>query len=63
MKVIPNGLKKYISFIINNKLRFADSFQFLISLLDSLVETLGKDDFKYLSNESDNKVLDLHSFS
>ena len=63
MKVIPNGLEKYISFIINNKLRFADSFQFLISLLDSLVETLGKDDFKYLSNESDNKVLDLHSFS
>ena len=63
MKVIPNGLEKYISFIINNKLRFADSFPFLISLLDSLVETLGKDDFKYLSNESDNKVLDLHSFS
>ena len=63
MKVIPNGLEKYISFIINNKLPFADSFQFLISLLDSLVETLGKDDFKYLSNESDNKVLDLHSFS
>ena len=63
MKVIPNGLEKYISFIINNKLRFADSFQFLISLLDSLVETLGKDDFKYLSNESDNEVLDLHSFS
>ena len=63
MKVIPHGLEKYISFIINNKLRFADSFQFLISLLDSLVETLGKDDFKYLSNESDNKVLDLHSFS
>ena len=31
---------------INNKLSFVDSFQFLSSLLNSLVKNLGKDDFK-----------------
>ena len=33
--VIPKLLKKYISFTINNKLSFIDSFQFLSSSLDS----------------------------
>ena len=31
--VIPNGLEKYISFTINNKLSFIDGFQFLSSSL------------------------------
>ena len=48
-----------MSFSINNKLSFIDSFQFLSSSLDSLVKNLGKDDFKYLSQEFDNNVLDL----
>ena len=48
-----------MSFIINNKLLFIDSFYFLSSSLDSLVKNLGKDDFKYLSQEFDNNVLDL----
>ena len=38
-----------MSFTINNKLSFINSFQFLNFLLDRLVENLGKDDFKYLS--------------
>ena len=59
INVIPNGLEKYMSFSINNKLSFIDSFQFLSSSLDSLVKHLGKDDFKYLSQEFDNNVLDL----
>ena len=59
INVIPNGLEKYISFNINNKLIFIDSFQFLSSSLNSLVKNLGKDNFKYLSQEFDNKVLDL----
>ena len=42
--VIPNGLEKYISFKIKNKLAFTDSFQFLSSLLDILVKNLGKVD-------------------
>ena len=29
INVIPNGLEKYMSFSINNKLNFTDSFQFL----------------------------------
>ena len=43
---IPNGLAKYMSFTINNKLSFIDSFQFLSSSLDSLVKNLSKNDFK-----------------
>ena len=58
INVIPNGLEKYMSFSNNNKLSFIDSFQFLIFSLDSLVKNLGKDDFKYLSQEFDN-VLEL----
>ena len=56
---IPNGLEKYMSFKINNKLIFIDTFQFLSSSLDSLVKNLGKDGFKYLSQEFDTGVLDL----
>ena len=59
INIIPNGLEKYISFTINNKLSFIDSFQFLSSSLDSLVKNLGKYDFKYLNQEFDNNVLDL----
>ena len=57
--VIPNGLKKYMSLSINNKLSFIDSFQFLSSSVDSLVKNLGKVDFKYLSQYFDNNVLDI----
>ena len=45
-----------MSFSINNKLNFIDSFQFLSSSLDSLVKNLNKDYFKYLSQEFDNNV-------
>ena len=58
INVIPNGLEKYMSFTINNKFSFIDSFQFLGSPLDSLVKNLNKDDFRYLSQEFDNNVLD-----
>ena len=44
INVIPNGLEKYMSFSINNKLRFINSFQFLSSSLDSLVKNLRNDD-------------------
>ena len=48
-----------MTFIINNKLSFIESFQFLSSSLDSLAKYLDKDNFKYLSQELDNDVLDL----
>ena len=59
INVIPNRLEKYMIFSINNKLVFIDSFQFLSSSLDGLVKNLDKDDFKYLSQEFDNDVLDV----
>ena len=55
---IPNELEKYTSFSINNKLSLIDSFQFLSSSLDSLFKNLRKGDFEYLSQESDNNVLE-----
>ena len=53
-----NKLEKHMSFIINNKLTFIDSFQFVSSSLDSLVKNLNKDNFKYWSQELDDSVLD-----
>ena len=57
--VISNESKKYISFSINNKLSFIDSFQLASSSLDSLVKNLAKNNFSYLSLEFDCNVLDL----
>ena len=51
INVTPNGLEKYMSFIINNKLISIVSFQFLSSSLDNLVKNLDKDNFKYFSQE------------
>ena len=59
INVIPNGLEKCMSFTINNKLRFIDSFQCLSSSLDSSVKILYEDVCKYLSHESGNNVFDL----
>ena len=39
LNVIPNGLEKYASFSINNKLSVIDRFQFLSSSLGSLDKT------------------------
>ena len=57
INVIPNGLEKYMSFTINNKLIFIDSFQILSSSLDGLVDNLIKNDFKNFSQQFDNNVL------
>ena len=60
INVVPNGLEKYMSFNISNKITFTDSFQFLSSSFGNLVKKLGKAVFSYLSQEFDNnKVLDL----
>ena len=48
-----------MSFSTNNKLSFIDSFQFISSSLDGLVKNWSNYDFKYLSQEFDNNVLDL----
>ena len=59
INIIPNELEKYMRFNINNKLIFIDSFQSLSSSLDSLGKDLAEGDFKYLSQEFDNNILDL----
>ena len=59
INVIPNGLEKHIRFNINTKLNFIDNLQSLSSSLDTLIKSLGKDDFKYLSQEFDIHLLDL----
>ena len=54
INVMANGLEKYISFNINFKLNHE-----LSSSLESVVTNLGKNDFKYLSQEFDSsKVID-----
>ena len=58
--VISSGLEKHnMSFSIRNKLNFIGRFQLLSASLDSLVKNLDKDNFKYLSQQFDNNVLDL----
>ena len=51
VSVIPNGLEKYMSFIVDKNLVFTDSMQFMNSSLDSLVKNLNDSDFKHLSKE------------
>ena len=53
--VIPNGLEKYMAFIVNRSLVFIDSMQFINCSLDSLVGNLVDEDVKYLSMEFENK--------
>ena len=47
LKCIPNNMEKYISFSLGN-LRFIDSFQFLLSSLDSLVSSNKPEDFEII---------------
>ena len=51
IKVIPNGLEKYMVFFLNKNLVFIDSMQFINSSLDKLIKNLSDKDFKYLIEE------------
>ena len=51
MSVIPNGLVKYLAFILDKNIVFIDSMQFMNWSLDNLVKNLSDEDFKYLSEE------------
>ena len=46
-----------MSLTINNKLNFVDNFTSLVR--HQIVKILTKDDFKYISQEFDNNVLEL----
>ena len=58
IKVIPNGLEKYMAFFLNKNLVFIDSMQFMNSSLDKLVKNLSDEDFKYLVEEFGSKNLE-----
>ena len=51
IKVIPNGLEKYMIFFLNKNFVFIDSMQFMNSSLDKLLINLSAKDFKYLIKE------------
>ena len=57
--VIPNGLEKYMAFILNKSLVFIYSMQFMNSNLEKLVKNLSDNDFKYLTQEFGSKNLEL----
>lgn len=51
INVIPNNMEKYMAFMLGNNLTFIDSFQFMSSSLDKLVNNLPKEAFKYTSEQ------------
>ena len=57
--VTPNGLEKYMTFIINKDLVFIDSMYFMNSNLEDLVKNLADNDFKYLTQEFVSEYLEL----
>ena len=57
--VITNGLEKYPSFSLDNKLISIDSFHVVSSSLVSLIENSSKSDYKHLNQEFDSEVLDI----
>ena len=59
VKVIPNGLEKYMTFTVNKNLVFIDNKQFMNSGLDSLVKNLSNNGFKYFSEEFSCELLEL----
>ena len=49
--VIPKGIDKYVSIIVNRHITFKDSYQFYISSLDTLASNLKDNNFKRLTSE------------
>ena len=61
INAIPNNMEKYMAFMLGNHLTFIDSFQFMSSSLDKLVNNLPKDDLIYTSKVFKGKKLNLMS--
>ena len=57
--VIPNRLEKYMAIVLNKNLVFIGSMQFMNSSLEKLVKSLSENDFKYLTEETGSKNLEL----
>ena len=50
-EVIPKGIDKYMSIIVNRNINFIDSLQFYNASLDTLASNLKDEDFKNLISE------------
>ena len=59
IEVIPNRLKKYMTFFLNKNLVYIDSMEFINSSLEKLVKNLSDNGFKYLIKEFVSKNLEL----
>ena len=59
INAIPNNMEKYMAFMPGNHLVFLDSFRFMSSSLDKLVNNLPKESFKYTSQVFDDEEFDL----
>ena len=51
INVIPNNMEKYMAFMLGKHPLFHDSFQFMTSSHDSLVQNLPNDAFNYTSEK------------
>ena len=51
ISVIPKGIDKYMSIIVNRYITFIDSLQFYNGSLDTLASNLEDNDFKHLTSE------------
>ena len=49
INAIPNNMEKYLAFMLGNHLTFIDSFQFMSSSLEKLVNNLPRESLKYTS--------------
>ena len=59
INAIPNNMEKYMAFMIGNHLTFIDSFQFMSSSLDKLVNNLPDESFKYPKETFKNELFQL----
>ena len=57
--VIPNGLKKYMAFVINKNFVFIGGIEFMNSGSKKLVKKLADNDFIYLTQEFGSENLEL----
>ena len=59
INAIPNNMEKYMAFMLGNHLVFLDSFQFMSSSLDNLVNNLPDEALKYTKQEFKNEKFEL----
>ena len=59
VNVIPNGLEKYMAFVLGKNLVFIDSMQFMNSSPNKLVKNLSDKDFKCLVGEFGSENLEM----